>query len=84
MQPSSEDSRDWTIPEPGTLLVTEMKLLGVRVEMPPDSPVVLLKEAHGNSYLPSGSALPRRRRSRGRSRVRSRPVRSRTNFSVTS
>lgn len=52
VQPSSEDSRDWTIPEPGTLLVTEMKLLGVRVEMPPDSPVVLLKEAHGNSYLP--------------------------------
>ena len=48
----SGDSRDWAVPEPGTLLMTEMKLVGVRVEKPSDSPIVLLKEAHGNKYLP--------------------------------
>ena len=80
----SGDSRDWAIPEPGTLLMTEMKLVGVRVEKPSDSPIALLKEAHGNRYLPIWIGAARRRRSRGRSRVRSRPVRSRTNFSVTS
>jgi uncharacterized protein len=48
----SEDSRDSTIPEPGTLLMKEMKLVGVRVEMPSESPIALLKEANGNWYLP--------------------------------
>ena len=46
------DSSDWAIPEPGTLLMTEMELVGVRVEQPSDSPIALLKEAHGNRYLP--------------------------------
>jgi hypothetical protein len=48
----SGDSSDLTVPEPGTLLMTEMRLVGVRVEQPSDSPIVLLKEADGNRYLP--------------------------------
>ena len=46
------DSADWAVPEPGPLVMTEMKLVGVRVEQPSDSPIVLLKEAHGDRYLP--------------------------------
>jgi bifunctional DNase/RNase len=30
----------------------EMQLVGVRVEMPSNSPIALLKEAHGDRYLP--------------------------------
>ena len=30
----------------------ELLLVGVRVEMPSNSPIVLLKEAHGDRYLP--------------------------------
>jgi bifunctional DNase/RNase len=30
----------------------ELELVGVRVEMPSNSPIVLLKEAHGDRYLP--------------------------------
>jgi len=30
----------------------ELELVGVRVEMPSNSPIVLLKEAHGGRYLP--------------------------------
>jgi bifunctional DNase/RNase len=58
-QPSSTDQTapithisDRAIPEPATLLMTEMKVAGVRVEVPSNSPIVLLKEAHGDRYLP--------------------------------
>ena len=30
----------------------EMQVVGVRVEMPSNSPIALLKEAHGDRYLP--------------------------------
>ena len=40
------------IPEPGALVMRELELVGVRVEMPSNSPIVLLKEAHGDRYLP--------------------------------
>ena len=72
------------IPEPGALVMRELELVGVRVEMPSNSPIVLLKEAHGDRYLPIWMALSRRRRSRSPSRVWSRSVRLRTIFSVTS
>ena len=40
------------IPEPGALVMRELELVGVRVEMPSNSPIALLKEAHGDRYLP--------------------------------
>lgn len=30
----------------------QMEVVGVRVEMPSNQPIVLLKEAHGDRYLP--------------------------------
>ncbi len=30
----------------------QMEVIGVRVEMPSNSPIVLLKEAQGDRYLP--------------------------------
>jgi uncharacterized protein len=41
-----------TIPEPRTSNVTQFELAGVRVEMPSNSPIVLLKEKKGNRFLP--------------------------------
>src|SRR5690606_38695381 len=32
--------------------VLQMEVVGVRVEMPSNQPIVLLKEAHGDRYLP--------------------------------
>jgi bifunctional DNase/RNase len=32
--------------------VTELDIVGVRVEMPSNQPIVLLREAHGGRYLP--------------------------------
>jgi uncharacterized protein len=41
-----------TMPEPRTSKVTQFELVGVRVEMPSNSPIVLLKEKKGNRFLP--------------------------------
>jgi len=44
---------DLAIADPSpTAVMSELKLLGVRVEQPSNSPIVLLKEAHGDRYLP--------------------------------
>ena len=41
-----------TMHEPRTAVMTELVLVGVRVEMPTNRPILLLKEAHGGRYLP--------------------------------
>jgi bifunctional DNase/RNase len=43
---------DLTVHDPGPSALIEMQLVGVRVEIPSNSPIVLLKETSGGRYLP--------------------------------
>jgi uncharacterized protein len=55
MEPPSVASRnlsELTVHDSPTAVMIELRLLGVRVEMPSNSPIMLLKEAHGCRYLP--------------------------------
>ena len=38
--------------QPGSDSLSELTVVGVRVELPSQQPIVLLKEAHGDRYLP--------------------------------
>jgi bifunctional DNase/RNase len=59
--------------DPSTSL-TELNVVGVRVELPSQQPIVLLKEVDGDRYLPIWIGAWRRRRSPSRSRASSPPV----------
>lgn len=50
--PSTRHQTGLTIHSSPTAVMSELKLLGVRVERPSNSPIVLLKEVSGNWYLP--------------------------------
>ena len=46
------DPTGLTMHEPRTAVMIELELVGVRVEMPSNTPILLLKEMQGNRYLP--------------------------------
>ena len=39
-------------------MMVNMEVVGVRIEMPSNQPIVLLKEVEGSRFLPMASSMP--------------------------